>query len=488
MKTKIASLLFLSILVWSACNEKFDDPADDLNQQQELVSLSYDEYISIAYDTPGEISEEQILGLVDQFGEMGVQTRSATKVSVTINDKYYLKTGDGITTKSTDKGEGTIPVYRVNLGNGENKGMAFVVADVRFAKVMAYIPKVDDTDFSQTGAEDMLALSESSVLFELERYNQIKDSLRNKTLEKIGKELNIEKVEFDDVKDLLTIQGEITTKAAPIDDIWDYGGPNILPVVQSELLPRTKTKWSQNIPYNRKLPLGRMWNEMFEEEYYDNVPAGCSVTAIAQIITVLQPRKSVNGVMMNWSYLTENPTIVEPSYFSEGDPQDKRDMVALLFQDIYDKTQTTSEVDDAGYIVGSSTSNDKTLEYLRSVLNVESGIRSWDCNRVLNSLKANKLVWCGGQRLKEGGEEKRSHAWIIDGYCIATYSIGIRKDWVLDFFHANMGWAGTDDGYYLIRTHYPDGGTWTDLSWETVLGTYDRNIQIIPGISRSSRS
>ncbi len=184
MKTKTAFSLFLSILLWSACNDKFDDPIADLNQQQELISLSYEEYISIAYDTPGEISEEQILGLVDQFGEMGTQTKSAAKVSGTINDKYYLKTGDGVTTKSTDKGEETIPVYRVNLDNGENKGMAFVVADERFAKVMAYIPKIDDTDFSQTGAEDMLALSEASVLFELERYNKIKDSLRDITLEK----------------------------------------------------------------------------------------------------------------------------------------------------------------------------------------------------------------------------------------------------------------------------------------------------------------
>ncbi len=188
---------------------------------------------------------------------------------------------------------------------------------------------------------------------------------------------------------------------------------------------------------------------------------------------------------MNWSYLLQNPQIVEPDYFNPGDPADKREMVAKLILDIYTKTGSFPQTDENGNIIGVSTYDTACETYIKLYANCLNR-QQWNSDVVRNSILALRPVLATGEGTKPDGSVSK-HAFVIDGYLLcklyygamsATTNTGTKELVKLYdlYFHANFGWNGYGDGYYLINKD-------TSIDFETPAATYrTRNLNVIANI------
>ena len=130
------------------------------------IVLSPDEYISIAYDNPRVITPDEAKQLVLDFGVNRVQTRGNENIVVKFRSSFNIeeKGSNAVTRSVTDKSI-LLPVYEMEIVSDAGKGLAYVSADERVAKVMAYLPKVNLEDTAKIiGAKAMLGLSEQSLL------------------------------------------------------------------------------------------------------------------------------------------------------------------------------------------------------------------------------------------------------------------------------------------------------------------------------------
>ena len=197
MKLKYYFLLVILALFTSCSNEL--GMQDNLNDSK--ILLSSDEYISIAYDNPGIITSEEAKQLVLDFNPTGLQTRN-NNVKIMAISTYNVSSSSGLKTRVGSTNLTTIPVYKIEFLSDEGKGVAYVPADERFAKIMAYLPKTDLKDsVKYVDSKSMLYLSELSLLEDAKYYEKVKSELRAKTLAKIAKTLNVKAVRYDEIQD-----------------------------------------------------------------------------------------------------------------------------------------------------------------------------------------------------------------------------------------------------------------------------------------------
>jgi len=121
--------------------------------QIEKVSLTPEEIISISFNDPKELSESEVLDLVDDFPltlnpEVKRKFENAT---ASISRKlYYDENGGFSSTKKIaakhSKGL-TLPIYDVDVVKGNIKMKAYVSADERYPSVLAYVPYNERSDF-----------------------------------------------------------------------------------------------------------------------------------------------------------------------------------------------------------------------------------------------------------------------------------------------------------------------------------------------------
>ena len=74
---------------------------------------------------------------------------------------------------------------------------------------------------------------------------------------------------------------------------------------------------------------------------------------------------------------------------------------------------------------------------------VHDSLRYLWVNKVKAELDAHQPVFFSGQSASAGG-----HAWIVDGYTTVDNNT---------YFHVNWGWAGSDNGFYLINNQCTSG-------------------------------
>ena len=108
---------------------------------------------------------------------------------------------------------------------------------------------------------------------------------------------------------------------------------------------------------------------------------------------------------------------------------------------------------------------------------------SMDAGRIIESLdKLYPVIITGAY---EAGTRSSSvggrHCWILDGYQIrrrttATRIIVKQND---TYIHANFGWSGSEDGYYMV-----DRNT-TNLDFETSFnGHYNQDLKLYPNVRK----
>lgn len=466
MKKKYSFLVCMTILAWSC--EK-----DHLSSEIEYhpkVELTQQEFISIAYDNPRCLTEVEALQLVRDFEGKNNLSRSKDK-QLSIKRKYSLArtcTGLGRSTSNQQ----TIPMYDIAINDGTNNGLAIVAADERVAGVIAYIPKIaPEKEQEQRSNNFMLAISEASMLNRLSFVDSIRITMKDSTLQKLSNELGIpvDEIVFEKVKNNINIKSTLS-RSKPENINFIDGERYCLEV-----------DWGQEEPYNLALPT--YTDPDFDWVTY-HYPLGCSVTALMMVYSYFEP--SIQGydngekMIIDWTYLKQNRKIINPDYGISGDPEWKLRMVSRLGLWIYNGTNTKTKFENDVY--QSFTSRNEISDNLNLYgiahdpikemknLNME-GVRN-----IVNDLKNYKIAIMGATRRNAGPNVPTAtgnHVWVLDGYvCISKPAeIIINRD----YFHANMGWNGSYNGWYLASTSYAA----PNVSFETGNGNYDTDFWVI---------
>lgn len=475
--------LFLPLIsIFISCQNYVLDSIEDMSMDDKIV-LSWDELTSIAHDNSRTLSETEVLGIVNDFSSaLNNGSRSIDAETVSIDSIYYIW-GD-LNSNSRSVVSDSIPVYRVELKLGEQKGYAVVSADTRSAAVLAYVNEGAFEKRDCTGAAMMLKLAEVTTINEINRVEELRSSLREETLSKIASKLGREAVTYEDVKAIIVVNDHINGVNGSRSPAYDKP----LTTVLSKIGPITKTEWSQSAPYNSYLP--KCYNPEWGG-FETNYPAGCGIIAGAQALAAVANNITIDGVLIDWEYLTTNPTIEYDSYF--GGDSKGMNMVATLVKNMYEVTGTTPNiVPDYEYgwyddptipaVESSSTSSLELMKYLQKYVHCGTYYSQYAPDPLLTTLNTNRTTPCvavmGGTHAATETAKKGSHAWVIDGYAICqkkTREILINNDL---YFHANMGWGGTDNGWYKVNAD-------TSIDFETQLGNYNLNFWEITDIRKN---
>ena len=83
-------------------------------------------------------------------------------------------------------------ICEVEFNNGVTKGLAIVATNAKLPSIIAFIPnKGGEKVMERSGANELLHASKASYLYKAIKTRELVDSLRQPTLEKISKELEI---------------------------------------------------------------------------------------------------------------------------------------------------------------------------------------------------------------------------------------------------------------------------------------------------------
>lgn len=324
----------------------------------------------------------------------GLETKSSFQKSFSKDSVFIVKHGDRMTKGENSTGNGAL-LYAVNFDG--NEGYAVMAADRRIGT-------------------DVLCVTErgtiSSELFSLAR------SKMNSAVNSTG-ELTRKCMENDDslFVPMILLSGA-DGLMANADDPGpgpEVGGGGVVGVIG----PLLMTKWKQrSFPYDSLTP--------------NHYPAGCVVTAVAQIMAFEESPSSLvcYGDTCSWSSMKTVNTYPNVSY---GGTAAGRSQVANFMAYLgnssncavsYGETGSSATAWDARRAFINNGFSDVTIHYgLTGFTNsMHSSVRS--------QLFDGHPVYCDGSKGLNDG-----HAWVIDGYYAGLY-------------HINWGWSGKSDGYF----------------------------------------
>ncbi len=481
LTTKFKSLLFISIVGLVCGCTSNDEPAvvSNIAEPEKSISLSRDEVVSIAFDEPQNISQSEAIEAVREFVNginQGVTSRANN--TFTVAKEYRLPVASASLTRASVTND-SITFYDIE----DNAGFAVVCADERRPGVVAYIPYGDKETGKECGADMMLDLAQKTALAEIEEVEILRSTLHDATWSKINARLKpSQQLTFKEVQNLIQVEdeNELSTRSQPSTSLTS---------VVTMVAPVATTLWSQEQPYNTKLPQCYMWLSYlndYEQTYY---PAGCGVVAGAQaMVAVMNNNISINGVIMDWEYMRNNPEFKAYPPAPDG----LREMVTTLIKAVYDGSGSKPEIDASGtykpdmdknlpIVTCSGTDIDKLITYMRNYVTCGAKYNYFAADPILETIRANSsypsVALMGGTKNGTSGTTNDTHAWVIDGYAICPKSTrAIVKNYDL-YFHANMGWGGNNNGFYKVNTDLT-------ISFETSAGNFDHNFWCVTSIHR----
>ena len=218
--------------------------------------------------------------------------------------------------------------------------------------------------------------------------------------------------------------------------------------------PLVNVAWGQESPYNDLMPA----SSTFTDYYYNSkFPTGCVAVSMAQIMSYFRPTMAISGTVIDWSGLTAQ------SYISPYSSSPLKNQVALLMHYITDGTKTVFIES-----LGASTSINNTITFLNKNGVSINNAQAMSVSEVTTSLKMLQPVLVTGST-----GPNSSHCWIVDGFQILKNANNNMNTYV----HANFGWSGNENGYYLASTN--------NFSFDTEYnGNYNTNLKIYSRIRR----
>lgn len=418
-------LFIFSILLFCSCQNEF---ASHDKGEAEAIILSDAEYNSMASEDTRELSDSEVINMVKGFETLlktdSLSTKSEGKGTYIIKNKFYLSIeADDVRTKAHPATDGeSLLVYEIDV---DDRISSLVSADSRFPHVITYTNKEmkQDSD-DRCPAETLTRIAQYSALSKLRKSINIQDSLRMVAKNKIAEVLGCDPqdVVFSQIKDRLQIPLK-KTKATAVEEVYGH-------IYFQSKNTRTSTTWDQTAPYNRKLRQSCSYDSWYEGRY----PVGCAVVCIAQVLAHFEPYMYCDGYTINWKYL-------KPGSIETSAPADKIHQIGALMKYV---GQHTNAVYDCS---GTSMNTKNAIEnFLPSYNIITDPEKNMDINSIRQSLAAGNIVIMRGNAPDNG-----RHAWIIDEFVTIQpgYDYGY-PDPKIDYMRANMGWGGSNDGYYEI--------------------------------------
>lgn len=449
-KYLMASFACQVLVALSFCSCSDSDPED--GGTSSLLVLTPEEYASIAYDNPGEISEEKALDIVNSFAK-DCETRT-TSAKPSVIQKVYWNMETGTTRAFLDE-EFKVPIYEIALNNGTDGGFALVSADERNPCVVAYSPKGELKDSASCyGMSMMLQNTKSVMCNDFKWFDYIKKRYRDETLSKLRKHFGTEDVSFEKIKDKITISDGYSRSTGVTNPSTG--------ILLDSIANQVYVTWGQDDPYNSLL------------DYAPNPRAdngrnlvGCVGVAMAEIVAHYEALDKAYGCQLHWDQLKRRKQITTGNELIN--------QVANLCKHVAVGVKTVWDNEGNG-----DSNMKKAYDYLNSlgiIFETGKNYNGYDMNTtsIVASLREYCPVFATGISDKGGG-----HCWILDGFQFRSRTT-IAREYIKNndtYIHANFGWIGKYDGYYLV-----DRGT-TNLTFETLQNSYTKDIRIYTYIER----
>ena len=488
MRNSLLSIICLIGFFVTSCTDDVNDNINNADIQSEKLILTPEEYVSIAYDNPTELSENDIRDIMNDFRYINSEfrnqplTKSLHASNISVVNKYYLADHDEVfeqnTTRSVNSAVMRVPIYEVESSNdGYSKDFAIICGDERAPKVLFYVCDYDFSGEINPEMQYLMELAKRSAISDIELIENIRSEKRESTLDKVSKELNIPKklITKDIIENRIISIDDATTKSNPI------GGLPIgkLTRLTSKVGPLSKIGWTQNYPYNIQMPIDQVWDG--RSVYTGNIDVGCANIGVATLFSIVKPSMvgvtaSGRQILIDWDYLTSK----EYLYIDEYDPVNSSpvrmvEMAGSLLRAIYIGTKSKAnratvdgydedlneiKVDAA---VSTGTEPQDLIDYLQTMVKY-SGTRKFDPNLAKQSLQNLKpdLLYGNGHftdsnnnAIKEEPYNKNpGHAWVIDGYCTTKKSGQATDDL---YWSVNMGW-----GRYSFKVYFKTENSFKD--------------------------
>lgn len=482
-------ILIASVLI--SCTDEQDNTEINNSQSDQLV-LTADEYASIAYDNPKELSENEIINIINDFqciksqfrNKAVARNRETSKISILT--KYYLTNNNDTiensatrSMSSSNSSKISIPIYELKLDQNNNeKDLVIVCGDKRASKVLFYAENYDFSTKTNLGREYLVEIAKQSIFQDIELIEKIRSDKRTTTLEKISKMLNIP-------KELIT--QELIEKCICINENENeitrgfnnsINGEKEPSRIISMVTPMTNILWKQEYPYNLQMPIGPITDG--GKPYQSNYLVGCANVAVGLLFSILKPSMvgvTLTGrqILIDWDYITSVENIfIDEDNPTQSSPNKMIEMIGGLLRAIYNGTKSKPDYADIEYtdedeniiktkaIISTSTSTQNMLDYIQTMATYSGEIK-FDANLAKQSLQDQKpvlLFGLGHYRDKNNNpiqdeqyQTNPGHAWLIDGYCMTRKSRQIEND---QYWSVNMGWGKWSRAYFKTESNFQD--------------------------------
>lgn len=478
-----------TMFMFISCSDNLEH-TQDMNKQTETLVLTSEEYASIAYENPKELSETEIAKVIHDFRNIHHQFRSRSnskleKAPIEILHKYYLTNNQSLS--RSEEAEIKIPIFEVEvIKSSKEKDLTVVCGDERAPKVLCYAENYEHTWKTDLDMKYLTEITKHSILADIKYIENLKTNKKDATLKKISEEFNvpIEQITKDFIRQHITITDINNTRNNPIDGMDISEIPSrIITMVP----PMSEIAWKQEAPYNSQMPIGYIYDGYWGV-YQDHYLVGCANIAIATLFSILKPAmvgETMTGrqILIDWDYLTAQQTITNYS------APKLIEMAASLLRTIYNKTHSFPEYTDVDTydednnpivkkgIVSTSTPVDGMLEYLQAITTYSGGT-GFNPELAKQSLQNYNPILLYGKGhyvdnnrlpITEGPyTDNPGHGWIIDGYCITKKTGSPNNDL---YWSVNMGWGqGTSTVYFNANN---------GLNCDVIFRTNRKNINIV---------
>lgn len=470
---------FVLLFALVACSQNEDFNKEDFADQKDrpLVQLTAPEYLSVAYDGENELSSEAATKILQEFISTEVETRgtSSNDLNLTVSKEYYL---NATVTRSNAKTPIKIVEFVVgNKTRANSTGFASVVADKRYPNVIAYAPKGDINEIDQYGAGLMMKRAKSVAQHHISTIENYKDSLREKTIDKIRTRLDFKDYSFENIKNSLVVEQPenkeleefIKTRGSAITTPPGVQVASIGPLVNQNL------QWIQGAPQNLFIEKcsaadAPYWDEMF---YGGRYPAGCTAVAAATILTYVKPTIYCSNLGRNANWNTALSNVIIDFWSNETEPY-VIESAAILKEVSYGISTKFSAA-------GGSASAEAVQSYF-SRIGVKMGGRSaLTYFTIRPSIGAYKPVLLTGASRNVGTRADYTtgrHAWVMDGIKIMQRGTRQELQQFNNYGFCHFGWVfGSGNGWYLFDAN-------GSISFQYGSDLYDMELAAYPNISK----
>ena len=437
MKKMFLAVLGAALFVFSGCNNL------EVSSEKSAGSGRKTVLENLKKTGSYKLSEEEVFQSLDAFLSNNEGARVASSNSYSLIESKKVDADFAVDARNAEADSVEFNVYSIN-----GTGYALASNDRRIGALLAVVPEGKYGDSENEFAEFFNGLLEDYVNETVYLWNDISSgserSVENETLMTEGK------YRFDSVK---------------------FNGSNTSCML--------KTKWGQS----------GIYNDAIEAVYGMNYLAGCTTIGTAQVIAYNEPpvkleKKYYDKVMaswpkaaaLNWDGSLDWEEIKNPNRSELG----KVELAAFIYE-VAEKINVSYGVNGTS---GSIIDCNALLKdfYLRS-----DGVLKYDYNLVVDSIDNGCPIFM------RGGNRYSGHIFDIDGYASLTVNAthkttGEKIQFTDNFVHCNLGWDGSDNGYYLSgvfdtrnNSHYISDSVARKIEYEAEY-TWSSGVKIVTNV------